>query len=203
MDTLVDERRYGAVLARAQALKPGLPRMDDEAAAARGAHLPHEVPEEVRGVLVVDADAALHRNGDGDGIGHGLQDVGDKIGPQHQRRPEPAVLHPVRGAAAVEVYFVVALLLRPFRAESEILRIAPGELHGDRMLCPVKGEVVVLPVDDRTACHHFGVQKGLLRHDPPEAAAVAVSPVEHRGSTEAERGKIRHVGTSLGKRLGF
>ena len=111
--------------------------------------------------------------------------------------------NPVRGAAAVEVDLVVALLLSPFRADREVLRIAARELHGDRMLRLIKGEVVVLPVDDRAACHHLGVKERPLRHDPPEAAAVAVSPVEHWSGGEAEAGKIRHGGTSGNKRPGF
>jgi hypothetical protein len=61
---VVTQRRDFAVFLRRQALEPGIARMHDEHAAARGGHGVDEGEEVIEVVVVVDAQAALHRDRD-------------------------------------------------------------------------------------------------------------------------------------------
>ncbi|MNL64845.1 hypothetical protein D3C87_1891030 [compost metagenome] len=42
------------------------------------------------------------------------------------------------------------------------------------------GQIVALPVNDRSGGDHFGVQQRVARELTQEIAAVSVGPVEHR-----------------------
>src|SRR5581483_10245880 len=134
MDASIVERRYVAVLLRAQALEPCLARMHDEARAARAGDLVDEAIEALLGILIVDADAAF----DGDGKAGACHHLGDarahKRGLGHEASAEAARLHPVRRAAHVEVDLVVTEIRADPRGLRELVRIAAAELQRERML---------------------------------------------------------------------
>jgi hypothetical protein len=41
-----------------------------------------------------------------------------------------------------------------------------------------------ITIDNRTGCHHLGIQHRMLTNQAQEIAAVAVSPVHHRSYAE-------------------
>src|SRR3546814_10212022 len=87
--------------------EPGLAGVDGEGAAAGGGDLRHEGLQRLVAVLRVDADAGLHRHRNVDRLDHGRDAVGDQCRLGHQAGAEAAALHPVAGAAEVEVDLVV------------------------------------------------------------------------------------------------
>ena len=102
------------------------------------------------GVLLVDADAALHRNGNRDRRFHRRDAVADQRRLRHQAGAEAALLHAVRRAADIEIDLVVAEVGADARAFGERARIAAAELQRDRMLRRVVAEQPrAIAVDDR------------------------------------------------------
>ena len=73
----------------------------------RGRRLGHPV-QRLLGILLVDADPALHRHRHGHRRLHGRDAIADEAGLAHQAGAEAAVLHAVGRAADIEVDLVVA-----------------------------------------------------------------------------------------------
>ena len=67
-----------------------------------------EAEQRLARLLLVDADPAFDGHRNGDRRDHRLDAVGDQRGLAHQAGAEPAALHPVRRAAAIEVDLVIA-----------------------------------------------------------------------------------------------
>jgi hypothetical protein len=80
------------------------------------------------GVLVVDAQAALHRHRDADRLTHGRDAVGHQSRFAHQAGAEPAGLHPVGRAADVDIDFVVAEVRPDLGRGSEVGGIGAAQL---------------------------------------------------------------------------
>ena len=122
IDAAVIERRDVAVLLRRQSVQPGLARMHDQRVAAGGDHAARQRIERRFRILVVDADAAFHR----DGNFHRPLHRGDAVGHQrrlrHQAGAEAAVLHAVRRAADIEIDLVIAKILADPGSRREIRR---------------------------------------------------------------------------------
>src|SRR5262245_66260861 len=78
IDPVVVDRRHIAVLFRAQALEPGLSRMQDERATAAFGDGMDELVEAFLRILVVAADAALDRDRDIAAFANRRHEVGDK-----------------------------------------------------------------------------------------------------------------------------
>ncbi len=79
-------------------------------------------------VLIVNADAAFHGDGNADRALHGIDALRDQRRLRHQASAKAAVLHPVRWAADIEIDFVVAEILADLGACSEVARIRTAEL---------------------------------------------------------------------------
>ena len=88
----VIERRDFAVLLRAEAAQPGLAGVDGEDGAAGSGDFVDEGEEGFARGQVVDGDAVLDGDRDGDGGAHGGDAIGDKIRLGHQARAERAGL---------------------------------------------------------------------------------------------------------------
>ncbi len=170
---------------------------------ATAAGLRHAIDEAVEtrfGVLVVDADAALHRDGNAGGLAHRRDALADKIGLGHQAGAEPPGLHAIGRAADIEVDLVIAVARADLRRFGEALRIAAAELEPDRMLLGREAEhALAIAVEHGLRRHHLGIEEGPPRDQPQEVAAVAVGPLHHRRDTEFMR-SIFHVSTLLGGR---
>ena len=112
VDQRVVERRHVAVLLRRQALQPGLARVHDERVGRRPRRTASTRRVERRPrVLLVDADAALHRHRNRHRRAHRRHALGDQLRLAHQAGAEAAGLHAVGRAADVEVDLVIAELL--------------------------------------------------------------------------------------------
>ena len=108
--------------------------MDDERRRAGRLHRFGESVESLARLLLVDADAALDRDRNVDRRNHRRDAFGDQLRLAHQAGAEPAALHPVGRAAAIEIDFVIAELGADPRRLGEPRRIRAAELQRDRML---------------------------------------------------------------------
>src|SRR5690606_10774236 len=133
VNAVVVERRHGAIFLRAEALQPGLTRMDDKDAAPGGGNGADEARKVFLAVLLVDADPAFDRNGDAaaDGLIHRLPALPNEVRLGHKAGAETTLLHAVGGAAAVQIDFVIAEARADFGRPSQIRRIAAAELQGN------------------------------------------------------------------------
>ena len=82
----------------------------------------------------LDADATLHRNRNLHGRAHRADAFGDQRRLGHQARAEPAALHAIARAAAIEIDLVITELRADARSLGQLVRIAAAELERDRML---------------------------------------------------------------------
>ena len=105
---LIVERRHFAILFRSQSLQDRLARVDDDGPAAGILDRGDEVAQERPVVMIVDADPALHGDGNVDRGVHRPHAIRDQPGPCHQAGAERRLLHAVAGAADVQVDLVVA-----------------------------------------------------------------------------------------------
>ena len=188
-DQIIVQGRDVAVLLGRQALQDRLARMDDEGVDPRRRAGVHEGEKAGLRVLVVHADPALHRRRNP----HGLPDCGHALSHQgrlpHEAGAEAPGLHPVGGAADVQVDLIVAEGLADPRRLRQFRRVAAAELQGDGVLGRIEAQQT-LPVamQDRRAGDHLGVEQGAPRQHPVEGPAVPVGPVHHRGDGEAVGG---------------
>jgi hypothetical protein len=128
----------------------------------------------------------LDRHGDRNRLCHRLDALGDQFRLGHQAGAERAALHALARAAAIEVDFVVAVLLDQLRAVREVFGLTPAQLHADRMLLPAERQVPLdVAMDQRAGGDHLGVEKGARRHLAQEEPAMPVGPVHHPGPHRA------------------
>ncbi len=194
VDAGIVERRDLAVLLGAQTAQPGLAGMDDEGIATGVAHLLDEGLQKFIGVLIVDADAGLHRHRNVDQVAHRLDAVGHQCGLSHQAGAEAAILYPIGGAANVDIHLVIATLLGQLGAACEIGRIAATQLQGDGMFLLAVPQVIPLAVNDGAGGHHLGIEQGLASHQTMEITAMPIGPVQHGGDGKTLRLHKNHPG---------
>ena len=155
--------------------------MHDKHRAARRMHRADEVAHKAITLVLVDANAVLHGDRHLHRIHHGLDAIGDVLGLLHQAGPKSTALHPVTGAAAVQVDFVIPPLRAQLRTAGQGGRIVATELQRHRMLFGVKAQMPLgAAVDDGAGIHHLGVQQHMATQQPVQVAAMAVRPVHHR-----------------------
>ena len=186
------QRRDLAVFLGAKALQPGLAGVDDDMAHPCPGDGFDELRQDRLRVLVIDADAAFYRDRHVGLAHHRADAVGDKGGPFHQDRAETAGLHPVRGAAAVQVDLVIAPGPGdPAYRLGQLARVGAAKLQGDRVFHRrVVQQARFRAVDDGGGGDHLGIQHRPPGHLPVEDTAMPVRPVHHGGDGEA-------VGTAL------
>ena len=158
IDAPIIERRHLAVLLRRQAVEPGLAGVHDERVGAGLFDGLRKNFERVFRVLVVDADAALHRDRHRDGRFHRGHAVAHERGLRHQTSAEAAVLHPVGGAADIEVDRVEAQVRADARTRRKRPRLGAAELQRQRMLGRIEAQQpCAVAVQHRAGGQHFGV----------------------------------------------
>ncbi len=159
--------------------------MNDEGLTAGVRNLVDEPVEARLCVLIVDADAAFHRDRQARRLCHLGHALRDPSRVRHETCAEPAGLHAVRRAADIQVDLVVALLGADSCSLRELQWIAAAELQRDRMLLGIEPEdAFAIAVNHGLGRHHLGVEQRALRDEPHEVAAVAVGPLHHRGDAE-------------------
>jgi hypothetical protein len=161
--------------------------MDRQPVDARRDDAAGETVQGLLRVLVVDADAALHRHGQRDGRLHGGDAIAHEARLLHQARAEAAVLNPVGGTAHIEVDLVIAEIGADPGGVREFPRVRAAELHRYRMLRRVEPEQPLpRPVDHGAGRHHLRIEARAARHDPVERPAMAIGPVHHRGNAQGD-----------------
>ena len=101
-------------------------------------------------------------------------------GSRHQARAEPAALHAIARAAAIQIDLVVAELLTDARRARQLLRIAAAELQRHRMLGRMEFEQArSIAADDRGRGDHFRVEQCARAQQPQEIAAMPVRVIHH------------------------
>jgi hypothetical protein len=186
IDHLVAQRRHLAVFLGAEALEPGLAGVDGEASAARRRHPGDEVLQVGVGIALVDADPGLDRHRQVRRRGHRRHRVRDQVGFRHQAGPEAGLLHPVAGAADVQVDLIVAVVPGGLGRLAKRHRVRPAHLQRHRMLAGVEGQIArAVAMGDRPSRDHLGIEQGAARDEAQEHPAMPVSPVHHGGHGEA------------------
>ena len=103
MHEFVVQGRHFPVLFWGKPLEPSLAGMDNKDFAACLGHRLYKVQEKFPGILLVNTNAALDGDGNGNGVLHGLEAIGHQVLVLHEAGPEVSVLHPVRGTSAIQV----------------------------------------------------------------------------------------------------
>ena len=140
VDEAVVERRNRAVFPGAEAVEQRLSRMNDQRRRAGRLHGRRDGAEGFARRLLVDADAALHRDRNPDRADHRGDAFADQLRLAHQAGAEASALHPVRRTAAVEIDLIVAEFGADARRLGEALGIGPAELQRDWMLRRIEAE---------------------------------------------------------------
>ena len=180
----ITQRRHFTVGFGRQALEPRIARVHDEGAATCLAHgadkIAHKAVTFRRVFGFVDTDAVFDGDRQRNHVDHGFDALGHQRRLGHQAGAKCAALHPLAGAAAVQVDFVVAPLLTKCRAMRQISRFTATQLQRNRMLLGIELQMARdVPVNQGTGGHHFGVEQRMARQQPVKKAAMAVGPVHH------------------------
>ena len=192
----VVQRRNVPVLFGAQPFEPRLARMDGEGGHAGLDAEVHQGEEAILRVLIVHADAALHRDRHAHGLAHRRHALGHKLGLAHQAGAEAAALHPVGRTADIEVDLVVAEILADPRRLGQLTRVRPAKLQRHRMFARIVAqEPLPIPAQDRHRGDHLGVEQGAPAQRAVERPAMPVAPVHHRRDGK----DFRCVGHGMGQ----
>ncbi|MNI59228.1 hypothetical protein D3C73_1143810 [compost metagenome] len=147
----------------------------------------NEAGEYVVVVVLVHAQAALHRHRDVHRLDHGRYALGHQHRLAHQAGAETPRLHAVGRAAAVEVHLVIAPLGGDARGLCQQGRIAATQLQRQRLFAGIETEqALAIAVYHRVGVHHFGVQPRTRRQQAMEHPAMAIGPVHHGGDGQAQ-----------------
>ena len=200
IDAIVIERRDVAVLTRREAVQPGLACMHDQRV---DAGLPDRLRERFQRnlrILLVDADAAFHRDRDRDGRLHRGDAFADQGGLGHQAGAEPAILHAVGRAADIQIDLVIA--------ESCAIRADCARSCGSEPpSCNATGcsagskrkKPRAVAMQHRAGGDHLGIEQRVPRQQTVEKPAMPVRPIHHRRHGKA----ARVVRSSYATRLPF
>ena len=85
--------------------------MDDKYFAARRTDRTHKITYKIVAFDLVNSNAVFHGHWDAHSIAHGFDAIGNSLGLVHQACAKGTALHAIAGAAAVQIDFVIAILL--------------------------------------------------------------------------------------------
>lgn len=175
--------------------------VDDEAATAAGLHRLHKAVQVFKAVQIIDAEAVLDGHRNAAGCLHLAQALRHPLRMGHQAGADHVVLHPVGGAAHVQVDFVVAGFFRHAAAGGQRPGIAASELESQRVLAVLMVQkTVAVAMDQGAGGDHFRVEQRMAGDQPVKDTAVGGGPVHHRGHGEAalRAGRGARLGGILG-----
>ena len=181
INALIVQRRHIAVFFRRQPFQPGFACVHDQRVDTGGHDRLRECIQRGFLVLIVDTDAALHRDRNRDGRLHRRHAVPDQRRLGHQAGAEAAVLHAVGRTAGIEIDLVEAKIGADARARRKRPRIGTAELQGKRMLGGIEPQQPrAVAMQHRAGGQHFSVEQRTPRQQTVEKPAMPVSPVHHR-----------------------
>src|SRR3954468_1697304 len=185
---IVIERWDIAVLARRESVEPGLARVNDERVDTCRDHIAGQRVERLLRVLLVNPDAALHRDRHSHGGLHRGHALTHELRLRHQAGAEAPLLHAVGGAADIEVDLVIANVGADACALGERVRVRATELDGYRMFGRIEGEqALAVSAQHRAGRDHLGVEERAAREQTMEEPAMPVRPFHHRRDRKAVR----------------
>ncbi|MNQ60869.1 hypothetical protein D3C85_751690 [compost metagenome] len=197
---IIVQRRHVAVFLGRQALQPGLARMDDEVGDPDRRRGVHRGEQADFGVLIINADAAFDGGGDADRALDGRHAVGHEFRLAHQTGAELARLHPIRGAADVQVDLVIAVRFADSRRLGQLRRVRPTQLQRHRMLDRVKAQQpLAVAVDHSRRRHHLGIEQRPTAQRTVKRPTVAVGPVHHGRHGQSMSLVYRHLFSNIKK----
>ena len=85
--------------------------MDDKNFAARHTDRPHKITYKIVAFDLVNSNAVLDRYWNTHSIAHSFHAIGNSLGLVHQACAKGTALHAVARAAAIQIDFVIAILL--------------------------------------------------------------------------------------------
>ena len=154
--------------------------MHDKGVATGLANRAHKVAHKFITLGFINANSVLDSYWHAHHIRHGFNAISDQLRLGHQARAEGAALHPLAGAAAVQVNFVVAPLLAQLGCLRQVSRFAAAQLQRQRVFFSVEAQVARhVAVNQRAGGHHFGVKQRVLGQQTMKIAAVPVGPIHH------------------------
>ena len=137
-------------------------------------------------ILLVDADAAFHRDRNANRRFHRGDAIGDQRRLRHQAGAEAAFLHAVGRTADIEIDLVIAEIGADARRSGKRRRLAAAELQRHRMLERIEAEQArAVAAQHRAGGEHFGIDQRAAREQAMEEPAMPVGPFHHRGDAEA------------------
>ena len=155
--------------------------MHDQRVGARIDHrIRQRIERELR-ILVIDPDAAFHRDGNAHRALHRRDAGGDELRLRHQAGAEAAILDPVGRTADIEIDFVITEVFADPRRGREIGRIGPAKLQRHRMLARIEAEQPLpIAMNDGAGGDHLGIEQRPPRQQAVKHPAVPVGPIHHR-----------------------
>ena len=142
-------------------------------------------------ILIINANAALHGHGDFDGVLHGGHTFCHQLRFSHQAGSKSAVLHPVGGAAHIQIYFAIAIVLTNHGRFGQHLGIAATKLKCHRLLKRIKPQQsVTVAMTNSLGRHHLGVKQGMPGEVTVEHPAVPIGSIHHGGHAKPVCGKL-------------
>ena len=142
VDGIVAQGWNLAVLSWAQARQPRLAGVHDEHAAAGSRNHSDEPSQVLITIMVVNADSALDGHRHRYCCLHRQITCSNPLRFRHEAGTETARLHPLGGAANIDVDFAVTGLFTETRAARHLLGIAAAELQGQWLLFRVVSQQV-------------------------------------------------------------
>ena len=165
--------------------------MHDEYFATRLAHSAHKVADKAIAIGFVNANSVLDGHWHTDPIDHRLDAVRHQLRLGHQASAKSTTLHPLTGAAAVQVDLVIAPLLAQSGAMRQISRLATAQLQGERVLLNVKAQVTLnVAMNQSAGGDHFCVKQRMARQQAVKVAAMSICPIHHGRNGHAPRGCV-------------
>lgn len=160
--------------------------MHDESVAPGLVDSTDEISHKVVAFDLVDTDAVFDGHRHGDCVAHRRHALCHTVRRLHQAGPECTPLHPLAGAAAIEVDFRVAPLLPQPGALRKFCWVATPELQGYGGFVFVMAQMAWnVAMQQSPRSDHFGIEQRTLGQEPVEMSAMPIRKVEHRRNTNS------------------
>ncbi|MNY09732.1 hypothetical protein D3C86_1426670 [compost metagenome] len=160
--------------------------MNDKRLAPRIGNRTDKIADKIVVFDRIDTDPMLDRHRNGHRIAHRLDAICHQGWLRHQASAKSTTLHALRRATAVEVDFLVAPLFAEFCSLGKVRGLATAQLQRHGLLGGVEVKVPRhIAMEQCASRHHLGIQPGVPAQRTVKGAAMAVSPIHHRGNRDA------------------
>ena len=120
-------------------------------------HRLHKLAQELIAIQLVNADTSFNGDRNRNHIAHSFNTVSDQFSLTHQASAETTILHPIRWATHIQVYFIVAALFSQFSTMCQCLRVTAPKLQCHRMILFAISQIVSFTMNNGTGGDHLGI----------------------------------------------